>query len=192
MPAPTSSTPNPTRMTTLLMTPATPAGMRRLCPSRNLARSLACDTQIQVLGLIARVLKAQVACRDDRALGHDDRALDAILQLPHVPRPAVRLDRADGIRCQSARGLAEALRDLLQDELREQHAVALALPQRRHADGHLTDAVEQVVAEAAGADQRLEVAVGGAHQTKVQRQRHTPADALDGTLLHHAQQLGLH
>src|SRR2546429_3750474 len=79
----------------------------------------------------------------------------------------------------------------LQDELREQEAVALPIAQRRHADGHLADAVEQVVAEAAAADQRFEFAVGGAHQTKVQRHRHTPADALHGALLDHAQELGL-
>src|SRR2546421_6178070 len=61
-----------------------------LFPSTPLSRP-----QIQVLGLIAGVFQAQVARRDDRALGHDDRALDAVFQLAHIPRPAMRLDRAD-------------------------------------------------------------------------------------------------
>ena len=109
--------------------------------------ALARDPQVEILRVIARILQSQIARRHHRTLRHDDRALDAVLQLAHVARPAVRLDGADGIGRESARGLAEPLGHLLQQELREQQAVALPIAQRRHADGHLADAIEQVIAE---------------------------------------------
>ena len=99
----------------------------------------------------------------------------------------MRLNGTDRIRRKSAGGLAEALGDLLQQELGEQQTIALPVAQRRHADGHFADAVEQIIAEAAGADQGLEIAIGGAHDAQVEHQRHAPADALHGALLHHAQ-----
>src|SRR5262249_33099200 len=119
------------------------------------------------------------------------RALDAVLELAHVARPAVRLDRTDRIGREPARRLAEALADLLQQELRQQQAVALPLAQRWHAYGDLADPVVEIVAEVAGADQRLELAVGCADDAQIERDRRAAADALHRPFLHHAQQLRL-
>jgi two-component system response regulator GlrR len=138
------------------------AGSRRLRGARQVAArhgerlahrlrlgALARHAQVQVLRIVPGVIQPQVRRGHHHPLGHDDRALDAVLQLPHVARPAVGLDGTDRIRGEPARGLAEALGDLLQQELREQQTVALAVLERRDAHRHFTDAIEEVIAEGA-------------------------------------------
>src|SRR6185437_16294326 len=55
----------------------------------------------------------------------------------------------------------------------------------------LADAVVQVLAEAAAAGERLELAVGSADETQIERYLRASADALHRTLLQHPQQLRL-
>ena len=66
-----------------------------------------------------------------------------------------------------------------------------ALAQRRHHAGDHVQAVEEVLAEAARRDLRLQVAVGGGDDPHVDLDGLLAADALELLLLQHAQQLEL-
>src|SRR5690242_2497953 len=103
----------------------------------------------------------------------------------------MRLNGADGIRRKPARRAAEAFGRALEQKLREQQAVALPLPQRRHADRHFADTVIEVFAKARAGDELIEIAMGGADKAQVKRDRRAPADAIDRALLQDAQQLRL-
>src|SRR5215469_2888366 len=59
-------------------------------PRRLHFRPLARDPQIQILRILAGILQAEVVRGHDHPLGHDDRALEAVLQLAHVAWPGVR------------------------------------------------------------------------------------------------------
>jgi hypothetical protein len=128
---------------------------------------------------------------DHVAVAQDDRALDRVLQLAHVARPAVLQQLV-------ARPLGEALdaRVVLLDEpleevLGQQQRVAAAQAQRRHLDVDDVEAVVQVLAELALADRLGQVAVGRGDQPHVDLDRLAAADPLERPLLQHAQQLDL-
>ena len=74
----------------------------------------------------------------------------------------------------------------------EERDVAAALAQRRERDGHHVEPVEQVLAEGAGGDLLLQVAVGRGDQAHVDADGLDAADPLELALLEHAQQLDLH
>ena len=80
-----------------------------------------------------------------------------------------------------------------QQEMLDQHRQILEpLAQRRHLHGKDVQPVEQVLAEAAGADRRVEVPMRGRDDAHVAVDRAIAADALEGALLQHPQQLHLH
>src|SRR6185312_17072710 len=161
------------------------AGDCERLPRRLHLGALARDSQVEVFGIFARILQTEVDGGDDGPFGHDDRSLDAVLELAYVARPRVGLDRTDGIGREAARGLAEALRHLLQQHLRDEEAVPLTVAQRRHLDGDFADPVVEVLAKAAAAGQCLELAVGGADEAQIERNLRPAADTLDGALLQH-------
>src|SRR6185437_8681039 len=150
-------------------------------------RALAGDAQIEILRVLPGVLQAEIVGGDDGSLRHDDRTLDTVFELTHVARPGMSLNGADGIGRKAAGRLAEPLRYLLQQHLRDEEAVTLPVAQRRHVDRDLADAVVEVLAKTARADQRLELAVGGTDEAQIERDGRAPADALHGALLQHAQ-----
>ena len=78
-----------------------------------------------------------------------------------------------------------------QEALRQHRDVDLPLAQRRQADRERVDAVVEVFAEPAVADELLERAVGRRNQPEVDRDRLVAAEALEAALLEDAQQLGL-
>ncbi len=79
-----------------------------------------------------------------------------------------------------------------EEVLDEERDVARALAQRRQADRHDVEAVEEVFAERAGGDELLEVAVGRRDEAHVDADRLDAADALELALLQRAQELDLH
>src|SRR5690606_35621472 len=88
-------------------------------------------------------------------------------------------------------GLAEALVAAL-DEVRDEGGQVLEpLAQRRQVDRDDVEAVVEVLAELAVADQLFEVAVGGGDQAHVDAEGLDAADALELRLLDRAQQLDL-
>ena len=81
----------------------------------------------------------------------------------------------------------------LGDEVADQDGdVAGAIAQRRHAHGDHVDAEVEILAEAAGLDLGVEVAVGGAHQAHVDADGLGAADRAHFAVLQHAQDLRLH
>ena len=78
-----------------------------------------------------------------------------------------------------------------QEALAQHRNVDLPLAQRWQPDGERVDAVVQVLAEAAVADELFERAVGGRNQPEIDRDRLVSAQALEAAFLEHAQQLGL-
>ena len=86
-----------------------------------------------------------------------------------------------------------ALLSLALHEMLDQHRQILEpLAQRRHLHGEHVQAVEQILAEASGADGGVEVAMRRRDDAHVAANRAIAADALEASLLQHPQQLHLH
>src|SRR5262249_60216760 len=83
-------------------------------------------------------------------VGERDRALDDALQLPHVPGPAIGKRRVGSrLREPEATELAMALEEVF-SQLQD---VLLPIPKRRDDDLDAVEAVEEIAAEAAAADE---------------------------------------
>jgi len=147
--------------------------------------------QVEAREVLIPRLQTQVASPDAVPVDHDHGALDAVLELADVARPRVRLDGRQRILAQDRRPPAVLARKTLHEGMREQYGVTLARAQRRDVDDDLGKPVVEVLAEQAGLDLRLEVAVGRAHDAHLDRNLFAPADALDHALLQEAQQLCL-
>src|SRR5690606_20712276 len=102
-------------------------------------------------GIVLR--EAQVGGTQHVAIGQGHGALEDVLQLAHVARERVVAQGVDGLVREDRRGAAQLAGQALEDRLRQAGKVAGALAQRRHAQLDDGDAVGQVVAEAALADQ---------------------------------------
>ena len=74
---------------------------------------------------------------------------------------------------------------------REQRRIARPIAQRGDADDDLGKAIIEILAEAGGGDHRVKILMGGADDTRVDRDRLAPADPLDHSFLQEAQQLYL-
>ncbi len=77
-----------------------------------------------------------------------DRALDAVLELAHVPRPAVGEQTLRRRRRDAGHVLAGLARVAREEVLGEQQDVAAARAERRQRQVHDVDAVEEILAEA--------------------------------------------
>ena len=100
-------------------------------------------------------------------VGEDNRSLDGVFQLPHVPGPLVGgygLDRARG---ELHGRLAKPLGLVAQQALCQVQDVLAALAQGWQRQLQYVDAVKQVLAEAAIGGQAVQVAVGGADQAHI-------------------------
>ena len=134
---------------------------------------------------------AQVGGTDLRAGSDHRQAAAQVLQFAHVAGEVLPRQRAQrrggealGRDLQFARGAG-------QEMPRQQRDVVAALAQRRQGDAHHVQAVLEVGAEAAFADQRVQVLVGGGDDAHVAAQQFAPTDAVELALGQHAQQAGL-
>src|SRR5436190_14901398 len=137
------------------------------------------------------ILDEQMLGANDALVAAEDRgALDDVLQLAHVPGPAMREQGLDGslrkhlYPSMLTHRFGEAL-------TRDERDVVPAVPQRRQRDGEDVEAIEQILAERAGRHRLLQQRVrGGDHSTAnidlVRRAEQTHA-----TSLQHAKPLGL-
>ena len=157
-------------------------------PVRRLARRL----EVEHGGaLLLGAGEVEVLGVDQLAVRHDDRALHPVLELAHIARPVVRVDRREGIGGEAGDRGVHLGGETLEEGLRQQHRIAVALGKAGDAHHDLGEAVEQVLAEGARADHLLEILVRRAHDPGVDRDRAPPADTLDGAFLKEAQQLDL-
>ena len=125
------------------------------------------------------------------AVGHDDGALHAVLQLAHVAGPGVCLDRGGRVREQRQVAALVLLGVLAHEGVGEQRGVALSAAKRRDLDDDFGEAVVEVLAEPALRDHGAQVLVGGAHHAHVDRDLLAAAQALDDAVLQEAQDLRL-
>ena len=86
---------------------------------------------------------------DARPRAQHHRALDDVLQLADVARPAVVHQQVERLRLELDAGLAVLRAVLLEEVLRQRRNVVLALPQRRQVDVDDVQPVVEVLAEPA-------------------------------------------
>jgi hypothetical protein len=126
--------------------------------------------------------------RDRRAVGDDDGALDHVVELAHIAGPRVVLEDRQGLGIEVKLARSGEVRD---ERRGHPGDVALARAERRQLDLEDGDAKIEVLAEAAVAHGRREIAVGGGDQAEIGAHFDGAADAVEAPLLDHTEQLGL-
>ena len=102
------------------------------------------------------------------------------------------LQRGDSVGGKRHRFPSVGRADLGGKMLDQRGNIFATLAQRRQAQGKDEDAVEQVLPEFSVAHERLEIVMSGDDHPHIHGNRAVAADALDFTLLKHAQQFRLH
>src|SRR6185437_16246529 len=121
-----------------------------------------------------------------------EAALDHVLELAHIARPAIGPERRE-------RGIGEARKDLAPqlarhgagEMLGEQRHVLGALAQRRDGDNVEGEAIEQIAAEAAALGQARQIDVGRGDDAHIDLMHLVAADALEAAIFDDAQNLFL-
>ena len=123
---------------------------------------------------------------------HDQAALHDVAQFAHVARPAVSLQRLDGLGGEGRARHLEHRGKLPVEIIHQRRDVGGAPPQLRQADLHKAQTVVQVAAELLLGDQTLDVLVRRGDHAHVERLRGVRSQLRDALLLQHAQQAHLH
>src|SRR5690606_28619499 len=124
--------------------------------------------------------------------GEEEHALEGVAELADVAGPGVGGDEVEG----GGREAGGPASDLAvevgeQGEGEVDDAVAVALAQRRQAEREDGETIVEVLAEGAGADGGVEVAVGGGDQADVDLDLASAAEAAEAAALEGLEQLGL-
>src|SRR5260221_4100763 len=145
---------------------------------------------------LAAARRAQSRARrlddESRAGRDDDRALDDVPKLPDIAGPRVSLEREDLFLRNGLDSFAQGFRKFFDEAPGQYRNVLLTFAERRHRDRKDIEPVVQVLPERQVGDGPLEITVGGGNHARVDGNRTRAAEALDLTLLQHAQQLDLH
>ena len=118
----------------------------------------------------------------------DQRALDDVLELAHVARPAVRAQERDRVESKLAARRAVQARRLGEQVVGDQSHVVLALAKRRQLDAQHGEAGEQVFTEQTGGDVVLETRLARRDHAAVHRRLVADAEARNAVLLDRAEQ----
>src|SRR5467141_2926395 len=136
--------------------------------------------------LAANAFREQVGV--NTLLGREHhRALDDVFEFPHVAGPVVIHQKLHG----RLRELPEGLRVFLAIALQEKGHIFAAVAQRRNLEVDHVQAVKQIFAEAALANQSEEVDVGSGYDAHVNLELLGAAETHEFALLNHAQKFGL-
>jgi GNAT superfamily N-acetyltransferase len=128
----------------------------------------------------------------DTPPGRENRhPLDNIAQLTDVARPVMTLEHGEDVGVEVSGSKVVAGAELGEEVGGQLAHVVEPLAQRRHADWHDAQAVEEILAEPALGDQRVEAAIGRRHDSHRHADGLLAADALELAVLQDAQQLGL-
>ena len=124
--------------------------------------------------------------------GEDGHALDHVLQLAHVARPASRLERLVHGRRRWASGFRPfSLQNDATKASASERMSSTRSRSARAADGEDVEAEEEILAEAPGRDLLAEILVGRGEHAHVDVDDVLAADAADLARLQRAQHLGL-
>ena len=118
-------------------------------------------------------------------------ALDYVLELPDVAGPAVSLERAHGVLCETEILAAFALRVALHEIVREEGNVTLALAQRRELQTDHVQSVKEVGAEAIVGDGGFERRVRTRNDARGERPLLGSAKPAKAPVLDHPKKLCL-
>src|SRR6185436_13817314 len=135
--------------------------------------------------------QVQVARVDRVAFGENRRALDAVLQLAHVPRPGIAHEILFRGRRQHQRPLVQIPAELDDEESRQRRNVGRTIAQRRNHDREDRQSEIQILAVLPRGDRGLQVPVRGGDHAHVDVQRRRAADALEGLFFEGAEDLRL-
>src|SRR2546427_6537881 len=127
----------------------------------------------------------------DRSRCKNDRALDQILELANVPRPAVSRQRLHRLRRNRLDGPVHPARVVLDEMSHEQRDVFRPVAQRRQVDRENVEAIKQVRPKLLLVDERGEVAIRRCDQSRVRAERTAAPQSLELALLEHAEELRL-
>ena len=142
-------------------------------------------------GLVHGEIERQVLEEDDGPRGQRHAALDDVLQLAHVPRPVIRLERRERALGHAPDVLLELPRIFFHEVVDKEGDVLLAVAERGHAQGNDVEAIEEVFAERPRPHRLLEVDIGRGDDPDVHGDGADAAEALDLALLQCAEKLRL-
>src|SRR5262245_1953313 len=131
--------------------------------------------------------RGKVAPRDRTSVAEQDRALDAVAQLPDVSGPRVREEPFPGVAREPSGGTPHAPAEVLEERLGQEEDVLGALAKGRDVDLEDVQSVEEVLAELPAGDARAEIAVRRRDHAHVGAQRARPPDPLVLALLEDAE-----
>src|SRR5579883_1236285 len=125
------------------------------------------------------------------ARGHDEQPVDDVAQLPDVARPFIGLEGGERVLAEFAWAEPGGGGRARHEVAGEQRYVLAPLAQRRHADRHDAEAVEEILAEAARRDFGREIAARRGDDADIDLHAAAAADALEGLLLQDPHDLAL-
>ena len=128
----------------------------------------------------------------DAIVGQQQQALDHIAQLAHIARPSVALQFGVSLWRDFSRLPIVLLGYGLSEEIHQEPNIFAAFAQGRQGDRKDEDAMVQVLAELAFANQFLQIPVRGHDHADIHGDGAITADSLHFFLLQNAQQFGLH
>src|SRR4030095_14598742 len=104
----------------------------------------------------------------DRALARsNDGPFNHILQLPHVPRPVIRLQGCQGFASHETKRLVELSARTFQEVGREWGNIRLALTQRRESNWKDIQSIIQILAESSLSHFLNQISIGGGNQADI-------------------------
>ena len=121
----------------------------------------------------------------------DERTLDDVLQLSHVSRPRVLLQREHRGREHRRDPAPELPLALMDQKPHQRRDVVPSFTERRQVDWINAQAIVQVGSEAAGGDIGFQVSVSCGNHAHIHALGSRGSDPLEFSLLQHAQQLDL-
>ena len=130
--------------------------------------------------------------QDVPVAAQDGRPLDDVAQFPRVARERVFPEQVERVRGDLRQGLAVFPAEFLEEKVEQLDDVLPPSAQGRDRDFQHVEAVEQILPEASGGDELVEVDVGRRDDAHVHGGHPVVADAPDLVLLEHAQELALH
>ena len=125
------------------------------------------------------------------SVGQNYRALDAVLQLAHVPRPGVGFEVVERGWRQYQQFLVQILAELVDEMARQDQHIVATLAQGRNLDREHRQAEVQILADLTLVHSLFEVAVRRRYDASVDVKRLRTADTLELLLLEGSQDLGL-